>query len=395
MATLGAPARAGLRRSERRDPTLVGAAVLVGPWARIGCAALVALSLLPGAARAQQRFGDYADEATEVSGSLLELANPVLENCHALSGAARRTCTVRVRNASRELNGHTYLYSMPAGQHLRFDPYEPMGGGFRVYLEGFEQHDDTRVVATRETASGVLPAHTVAQGFSVVPASAAAAFLTQNVAERLVLRIVFRFGDTFRDGERQGVELNLVAAQVYNDSTGGVLLDTTRTPGPPQEPHVLDRRVRLWDSNGHAEALWRAPDGRRFVFHVENQPLLTPPNSSAPLLNAWHGARRQGVVHFIAPCCTANVSVAPRGPDTLTVIITERAPQGNVPGQGQVAVIRFVPARGIFRVVARWRGSNTERPPAWVLDPNAPLPSEDDVAAEGPAESEVTQAASE
>ena len=52
VATLGAPARAGLRRSERRDPTLVGAAVLVGPWARIGCAALVALSLLPGAARA-------------------------------------------------------------------------------------------------------------------------------------------------------------------------------------------------------------------------------------------------------------------------------------------------------------------------------------------------------
>jgi hypothetical protein len=179
----------------------------------------------------------------------------------------------------------------------------------------------------------------------------------------LVLRVIFRFGETFTDGELRGVVLNLVAAQVFNDSTGNVLLDTTRTPGPPQEPHALDRRVRLWDRNGHAEALWQAPDGRRYVFHVENQPLLTPPNSSAPMLHAWHGPERQSVVHFVAPCCTANISVAPRDAETLMVIITERAAEGAVPGQGQVLVIRFIQARGVFRVVARWRGSNTERPP--------------------------------
>jgi hypothetical protein len=347
--------------------------------------------LVAASAQAQPRFNDFAAEATEVTGPLLDLAAPLLEDCQALSGAARRACLLRVRNARRDLNESTYLYALPAAEHLRFDPYEPMGGGFRVYLRGFQQGDEGRLVATRATRAGELPDHTVAEGFSVVPASAASAWVTQNAAERLVLRIVFRFGDTFRDGERRGVTLNIVAAQVYNDSTGGVVLDTTRTPGPPQAPHALDRRVRLWDSNGHAEAIWQAPDGRRFVFHVENQPLLTPPNSSAPLLSAWSGARRQGVMHFIAPCCSANVSVAPRDADTLMVIITERAPAGRVPGQGQVSVIRFVAARGTFRVVARWRGSNTERPPAWVLDPSAPLPDESELppaepeAAPGPA----------
>lgn len=340
---------------------------------------LVAAVLLSGAVRvqraqAQSTFNPYADEATEVTGSLLELAAPLFEDCQALSGAARRSCVTRVRNAGRDLNRTTYLYTLPAGDHLRFDPYEPMGGGFRVYLRGFEQRDGQRVIATRATDGGVLPVHTIAQGFSVVPARAARPWVIQNAPERLVLRIVFRFGETFVDGELRGVVLNLVAAQVFNDSTGNVLLDTTRTPGPPQEPHTLDRRVRLWDRNGHAEALWQAPDGRRYVFHVENQPLLTPPNSSAPMLHAWHGPERQSVVHFVAPCCTANISVAPRDAETIMVIITERAPEGPVAGQGQVLIIRFDQARGVFRVVARWRGSNTERPPAWVTDPTAPLP---------------------
>jgi len=325
-------------------------------------------------AQAQSTFNQLADEATEVTGSLLDLAAPLFEDCQALAGAQRRACTLRVRNAARDLNRTTYLHTLPVGDHLRFDPYEPMGGGFRVYLRGFEQRDGQRVISTRATEGGVLPVHTIAQGFSVVPARAARPWVIQNAPERLVLRILFRFGETFRDGDLRGVELNLVAAQVFNDGTGNVLLDTTRTPGPPQEPHVLDRRVRLWDRNGHAEALWQAPDGRRYVFHVENQPLLTPPNSSAPMLHAWHGPERQSVVHFVAPCCTANISVAPRDAETVMVIITERAPEGAVAGQGQVLIIRFIQARGVFRVVARWRGSNTERPPAWVTDPTAPLP---------------------
>lgn len=340
---------------------------------------LVAAVLLLGGvevphAQAQSSFNQFADEATEVTGSLLSLAEPLFEDCQALTGVHRRACSLRVRNAARDLNRTTYLHTLPAGDHLRFDPYEPMGGGFRVYLRGFEQRDGQRVVSTRATEGGVLPVHTIAQGFSVVPARAARPWVIQNAPERLVLRVIFRFGETFADGELRGVVLNLVAAQVFNDSTGNVLLDTTRTPGPPQEPHALDRRVRLWDANGHAEALWQAPDGRRYVFHVENQPLLTPPNSSAPMLHAWHGPERQSVVHFVAPCCTANISVAPRDAETVMVIITERAAEGAVPGQGQVLVIRFIQARGVFRVVARWRGSNTERPPAWVTDPTAPLP---------------------
>lgn len=337
-------------------------------------AALLFSGLGASHAHAQNTFNQYADEATEVTGSLLELAAPLFEDCEALAGVARRTCTTRVRNAARDLNRTTYLATLPAGDHLRFDPYEPMGGGFRVYLRGFEQRDGQRVIATRATEGGALPVHTIAQGFSTVPARAARPWVIQNAPERLILRIVFRFGETFRDGELRGAVLNLVAAQVFNDGTGNVLLDTTRTPGPPQEPHALDRRVRLWDRNGHAEALWQAPDGRRYVFHVENQPLLNPPNSSAPMLHAWHGPERQSVVHFVAPCCTANISVAPRDAETVMVIITERAPEGAVAGQGQVLIIRFIQARGAFRVVARWRGSNTERPPAWVTDPTAPLP---------------------
>jgi hypothetical protein len=325
-------------------------------------------------AQAQRSFNQFADDATEVTGSLMELAAPLFEDCRAVTGPQRRACTTRVRNASRDLNRTTYLHTLPAGDHLRFDPYEPMGSGFRIYLRGFEQRDGQRVISTRATEGGVLPVHTIAQGFSAVPVRVARPWVVQNAPERLVLRIIFRFGEAFTDGELRGVVLNLVAAQVFNDGTGDVLLDSTRTPPPPQEPHALDRRVRLWDRNGHSEALWQARDGRRYVFHVENQPLLVPRNASAPMLHAWHGPERQSVVHFVAPCCTANISVAPRDADTVMVIITERAAEGSVPGQGQVLVLRFAETEGEFRVVARWRGSNTEQPPAWVTDPTAPLP---------------------
>jgi hypothetical protein len=104
-----------------------------------------------------------------VTGSLLELATPLFEDCQALAGAQRRACSLRVRNAARDLNRTTYLHTLPVGDHLRFDPYEPMGGGFRVYLRGFEQRDGQRVISTRATEGGVLPVHTIAQGFSVVP----------------------------------------------------------------------------------------------------------------------------------------------------------------------------------------------------------------------------------
>ncbi len=328
----------------------------------------------PSIAQAQRGFSALADEATEVQGSVLELAEPLFEDCGALPRNQRRACRTRVRNATRSLNSTNYLWTTAAGDHLRFDPYEPMGGGFRGYLRGFQEREGDHLIATRATEGGSLPEHTVAEGFSRVPAQAARPWVIQNTPERLLLRVIFHFGEPFTDGELHGVTLNIIAVQVFNDSTGGVLIDTTREEGPPQAPFPLDRRLRLWDSNGHAEAIWAAPDGRRFLFHVENQPLLTPPNSSAPVLHAWNGPARQSVVQFVAPCCNANVSVAPRDVETVMVIITERTPQGSTPGQGQVLLIRFVAARGAFEVVARWRGSNTETPPAWVTDPNAPLP---------------------
>ena len=115
--------------------------------------------------------------------------------------------------------------------------YDPMyRHWFRAEWEGLDKIP---------TEGGALPVHTIAQGFSTVPARAARPWVIQNAPERLILRIVFRFGETFRDGELRGAVLNLVAAQVFNDGTGNVLLDTTRTPGPPGR----------WSSAGRATIL--------------------------------------------------------------------------------------------------------------------------------------------
>ena len=350
-------------------------------WGRVGAPALMVTllslvgSVAPQRADAQRRFNELAADASEVTGSLVDVVAPLFEDCAGTTGRARRECLVNLRGERRRFAGETYLVSLSAADLLRIGDYEPMDGGFRVTLRHFAFATDEHVVATTRTEGGRAPDAVVATGFATVPARAARPWLLRNSLDRLVLRVIVSVGEGFRDGERRGLTLNLVAAQVFNESTGEVPLDTTRRPNPPPAPHVLNRRVRLWDRNGEAQALWTAPDGQTYLFHVHNEPLVNPPNSSAPVLHVWHGAERETVVQFVAPCCDANVSVAPRQADTITVIITERAPHGNTPGHGQVLVIRHVPEEHAFIVLARWRGSNTETPPAWVTDPTAPVPT--------------------
>lgn len=334
-------------------------------------AALVTLSV--GApAFAQPSFNSLANSATEVSGHLTELVAPLFEEC---TGRSRARCLRQQRQRHQRMRNENYLWGQGAVGHIRIDPYEPMGGGFRVAVTGFAARDAGTLVATRPLEDGALPPHVLGEGFVPVPEAAAQRWLVQNSVDRLRLRVVFRVGARFRDGDSEGIKLDVIAVQVFNSGTGSVLVDTTRARELPTAPYPLERRLRLWDNNGQAEALWVSPAGVRVVFGVRVDPVVDPPNSSAPVVQARLGAHAQSLVRFVGTCCSANVSIVPRNPAEVLIIITERAQVDEQPGAGQVLLARWLAAQNRFSIVARWRGSNHERPPAWVVDNDAPIPA--------------------
>jgi hypothetical protein len=350
-------------------------------------AALLGVLLLatPSTAAAEP-FSALARDAHEVAGDLSSLAAPFLTSCDALVGGSRALCESNLGRARAELEGRALLASMPAAGLVELGPYEPTSGGFRVRLPGFRVALPQGVASTRPTRGGALPEQTLAEAFVPIAPEDAAAFAARNAPERLRLRMIFRFGRRWDDPSaprpeaRRGVLVEMRAAQVYNESSGEVLLDSTVHASVPPPPASLDARRLLFGRGRGREVLWRTPDGEQVLFHVRIEPGAPPagggasPAVSTTVVLGTRRADTHELVRFEALDPEASVDLIPHGDlGALLVITEERTRRGHV-GRGQVLLLRWDAARTRVEVRARWRGANDEAPPAWVRDPRAPLP---------------------
>jgi hypothetical protein len=351
--------------------------------ARFACAFLVA-SLAPAKASAEP-FSTLAREAHEVTRELGALAAPLLASCDALVGRSRELCDANLGRARAEVEGRMLLSSVPAEGLVEIGPYDPGAGGFRVRVPGFQLIGAQGVVSTRPRSGGVLPAHQLAESFVAIAPAEAAAFVARNAPERLRLRLVFRFGRTWQDEgaprpeEQRGILVELRAVQVYNESSGEVLLDSTEHRTLPPAPSTLEARRLLYGHGRAREVLWRTPDGAQVLFHVRVD--RSEQGAIAPAVLCTRGADTRELVRFDDLDSEASVDLLPHGELGALLVITEsRTRRGHV-GRGQVLLLRWDAAAARIDVRARWRGANDETPPAWVRDPNAEVP---ETPAEGP-----------
>ena len=261
--------------------------------------------------------------------------------------------------------------SVPAPGRVELGPYESVREGFLVRVPSFQVRLDGGVAASHRSTAGRTPREVLGEQFVAVPPEHAERWLARNAQSRLRLRLVVRFGDTWQDGERQGVDLQIRGIQVYNESTGDVLLDSldasdVSMPGPPD----LDERALLWDRRTTREARWRNAEGVPLLFSVRVE--AGEGDAQRPVLLFRSAIDDVPIATYPAPCCTASLALSPRGPGEVLVIFTERRPEANAPGRGRVELWRWTGTS--FTQLARWEGANDDAPPAWVRDPNVAPP---------------------
>jgi hypothetical protein len=339
-----------------------------------------ALALGHGVAHAQT-FAALAAGAHETDRDLGALAAPLFARCDALVGRSRELCETNLGRAAAEIDGATLLISMPAAGRVVVGPYEPRAGGFRVTVPGFEVVRPTGgVVGTRARRRGVMRAHVLAEAFVRVPAAQARAWAARNTEERLRVRFLLRFGRPYEDAsaptpaERHAVVAEVRATQVFNESAGNVLVDSTAPRvALPDAPAALEGREPLWSSRGAREVLWDVPAGDPVLFHVRVESSGEPPAAVVPVVLCTARADTTELTRFTAESRHAQVDVLPHGPLGALVVITEERSVRGRPGRGQVIFVRWNAATAGVDVVGRWRGSNDETPPDWVRDPRAPL----------------------
>ncbi|HJK91851.1 MAG TPA: hypothetical protein RMH85_05490 [Polyangiaceae bacterium LLY-WYZ-15_(1-7)] len=340
--------------------------------------ALLAALLVAGAAGpagAQRSFRDVAADAREVTDEeARSFAAPLFARCDEGDRSERRRCERTRRREARELRRTRWLLSVPATGHVESGPYEAVREGFLVRVPDLIFESGEGLLTTRAPEGGAIAQHVLAQRFFVVPPERAERWFSRNAVGRLRLRVVFRFGRAWESGERRGVVIEPEAIQVYNSSTGNVLVDSLReVEAPPSGPTMLDQRVLLWDAGTLHEARWRAPDGTPLLFSVRVE--RGAEGVQRPVLLEARGVDVREVARFEAPCCGASLALMPRNADGVLVVFTERRPSDGDPGRG---VVRLYEWRGErLEQVAHWAGSNDQNPPAWIVDPSAPVPPSD------------------
>ncbi len=342
--------------------------------------AALAVSLAHGTARAES-FAELAARARAPGRELAALAAPFFADCGALVGRSREVCEANLGRAAAEIDGVDLLVSMPGDHRVVVGPYEPRGGGFRVTVPGFEIVRPTGgVVGTQARRGGVMRPHVLAETFVRVPAAEARAWSARNAPQRLRVRFVVRFGAPYEDrgapspDERRAVVAEVRATQVYNASAGDVLVDSTEPRGAmPDAPTALDGRRSLWTARGAREVVWPVVGADPALFHARVDRSEGGPEAGTLVMLATVRAETIELAR-IAASADAQVDLVPHGERGALVIVTETRSARGRPGRGQVLLVRYDAERAHLVVRARWQGSNDEAPPAWVRDPQAPVP---------------------
>ncbi len=317
---------------------------------------------------AAQTFNDIAENASEVPDELRYFGRALWERCD--EGSERRRCERRRRRDARALRSTVWLASMPATGNLEIGPYETLREGFRVRVPDLILDADGGLLTTRLPTPGFTERRTLAERFFVVPPEHAERWFRRNAIERVRLRILFRIGRDWENGEQRGALMEVVGIQAYNASTGNVLIDSLAHPVPsPGGPVDLTGRVTLWRPAQLREARWRAPDGTPLLFSVRVD--RSEDGRRHPVVVETRGITRHDVARFDAPGeGDASVTLAPHGTDGILVIFTDRRPNDGTPDHGFVHLFRWNGTN--LERVAQWEGSNDQELPPWVLDPNAP-----------------------
>lgn len=335
---------------------------------------LPALCLAIAAPAAAQTFNEVAEDASEVPGDLRYFGRALWERCDEGSAAERRRCERRRRSDARALRATLWLASLPAEGNLEIGPYETIREGFLVRVPHLVLQANGGVLSTRPPTSDPADPGVLAERFFVVPPERAERWFRRNAIDRVRLRLVFRVGRDWSEGQRRGALIELVGVQAYNASTGNVLVDSLSAEEPTGGgPVDLTDRVTLWEPTQLQEARWRVPDGTVVLFSVRVD--RTQDGVRHPVLVETRGVERRDLARFEAAAeQDASLALARLGPDRILAIFTDRRPSGETPGHGFVHL--YLWRDGHFTRAAQWEGSNDQPLPGWVTDPRAPLPSD-------------------
>lgn len=331
-------------------------------------------------ASAQARFADAAARAVETDAArFAQEAAVLLADCSgAPTATAKRSCITARRRAGRTVLRTDFLVETSAAGNVRFGSYERASGGFRVYVDGFVFRRDGApgILATAPPLGGRLPhGHIAKVGFVHVANGDAALWVSTHPLESYSLRVIFRLGDDFEDsaapavGDRYGVRLEIVGAQIYGDTSGEVLVDSFGVVVPPALSR-LEERTRLWSHDEQREGLFIASDGTEVVLDAMLEVRDPGQTETTAVLAQTVGATRTELVRVSAPCCSSSIDVRRHGPTKILAILTEQAPSTGTAGRGRVVLLTWNRATNRFEQRAEWVGSNVASPPAWVLDPN-------------------------
>ena len=316
-----------------------------------------------------QRFNDVAREASEVPGEIGRFAAPFFRTCDG-SGAERQTCERHRRRDIRALKAGRWLLSVPAAGHVEAGPYEHVREGLLMRVADLILPAEGGLLTTRAPQNGVLARYAIGERFYRIPPDRAQRWFNRNSVQRMQLRVVFRFGAEWTEGDQRGVVITPMAVQVFNNSTGNVMIDSVADPEVPAGgPALLHERVMVWDRSALREARWRAPDGTPLLFSVRVE--HAEGDGRRPILLLNRTVQPAELRRFEAPCCTSSLALIPRGENGVLVVFTERRPAEGDAGHGEVHLYEW--RNGNLVHVTEWAGSNNNHPPAWIVDPNAPV----------------------
>ncbi|MEM9067532.1 MAG: hypothetical protein AAGE52_03470 [Myxococcota bacterium] len=312
-----------------------------------------------------QNFREAAARAEEIS-DLTTFARPLFIDCRGQAASCER----RRRGQLRQLRRRTWLASLPAVGNVEIGPYETVREGFLVRVPDLMFEAGGGLLTTQAPQEGAVSRYVVSERFFVVPPERAERWFRRNSVERMRLRVVFRVGRPWTSGDKRGAVIRASGIQIYNASTGNVLIDTIANPPPPPGgPVDLYERVTLWDPSQVQEARWRSPDGTPLLLSVRIDPSEA---GRVPVLVETRGVTRRDVAQFPSPRANSSLAVIPRGADGILVVFTLERPGEGGAGQGVVKLYRW--QEGTLREAAAWSGSNDDSPPAWIVDEDAPLP---------------------
>ena len=325
---------------------------------------LLLVFLSASSVSAQTGFRELAENAREFSAETQELTRHLFEPCVQQTRPQRRNCQRRQRAVEREMRASTWLISMPALGRVEIGPYEVVREGFLIRVPSLSFAVDGGTFTTYRPENRGEETRVLAQQFNLISPNRMERWFRRNRIDRLRLRIVFHVEQSWRHENRQGYQIRPLGIQVYNESTGNVLLDSSRTSSPPPGgPIDLTARITLWDTHQLREARWATPNHEVILFSVRVDPQEN--GNRTLVLVETRGITTRDLARFDTGRQETSLAVLPRNSESILVVFTEQRPNLGTSGRGIVHLYEW--HENSLSRTQQWQGTNEQTPPAWVV----------------------------